>query len=129
MDRRLVNLWGNGINQTVSVTASPGSASVGGVQQLVGNVWEWTSSTFGNWEAPGRKIETTMPLKSIRGGAFDTYFDNQASCQFQSGEAPLSRKHNVGFRCALGFCDVVVTSGSFESPAASTSPDPEEAHA
>jgi iron(II)-dependent oxidoreductase len=129
MDRRLVNLWGNGINQTVSVTASPGSASVGGVQQLVGNVWEWTSSTFGNWEAPGRKIETTMPLKSIRGGAFDTYFDNQASCQFQSGEAPLSRKHNVGFRCALGFCDVVVTSGSFESPSASTSPDPEEAHA
>ena len=48
-----------------------------------------------------------MPLKSIRGGAFDTYFDTQAHCQFQSGESPLARKHNIGFRCALGFCDVV----------------------
>jgi iron(II)-dependent oxidoreductase len=85
---------------------------VGGVQQLIGNVWEWTSSTFGNWEPAGRKIETTMPLKSVRGGAFDTYFDMQAQCQFQSGESPLARKHNIGFRCALGFCDVVLPTGS-----------------
>jgi iron(II)-dependent oxidoreductase len=114
MDRRLVNLWGNGVNDTVSVTASPGASSVGGVQQLIGNVWEWTSSTFGNWEPAGRKIETTMPLKAIRGGAFDTYFDTQASCQFQSGDSPLARKHNIGFRCALGFCDVVLAGGGID---------------
>jgi gamma-glutamyl hercynylcysteine S-oxide synthase len=48
------------------------------------------------------------PLKSIRGGAFDTYFDNQASCQFQSGENPLNRRHNIGFRCAVGVGDVVL---------------------
>jgi iron(II)-dependent oxidoreductase len=122
MDRRLVNLWGNGVNDTIPVTASPGSSSVGGVQQLVGNVWEWTSSSFGTWEPAGRKIETTTPLKSIRGGAFDTYFDMQAQCQFQSGETPLARKHNIGFRCALGFCDVVLPHGSSEPqfPAAKT---------
>jgi iron(II)-dependent oxidoreductase len=114
MDRRLVNLWGNGVNGTIPVTASPGSSSVGGVQQLIGNVWEWTNSTFGNWEPPGKKIETAMPLKSIRGGAYDTYFDLQANCQFQSGESPLSRRHNIGFRCALGFCDVVLTQSSAE---------------
>ena len=45
-------------------------------------------------------------MKSIRGGAFDTYFENQATCQFQSGESPLSRKHNIGFRLALGACDL-----------------------
>jgi formylglycine-generating enzyme required for sulfatase activity len=129
MDRRMVNLWGNGVNDTVSVTASPGSGSVGGVQQLVGNTWEWTSSTFGNWEPPGRKIETTMPLKAIRGGAFDTYFDLQASCQFQSGETPLARKHNIGFRCGLGFCDVVLPGGSMDAPDVSASPEPEETHA
>jgi iron(II)-dependent oxidoreductase len=55
-----------------------------------------------------------MPLKSVRGGAFDTYFDTQAHCQFQSGESPLSRKHNIGFRCALGFCDVVNMSEAAE---------------
>ena len=114
MDRRLVNLWGNGVNDTLPVTASPGSSSVGGVQQLIGNVWEWTSSSFGAWEPPSRKIETNMPLKSIRGGAFDTYFDTQAHCQFQSGDSPLARKHNIGFRCALGFCDVVLTTGPAE---------------
>jgi len=125
MDRRLVNLWGNGVNETVSVTASPGGTSVGGVQQLIGNAWEWTSSTFGNWEPPSRKIETTMPLKAIRGGAFDTYFDTQASCQFQSGDSPLARKHNIGFRCALGFCDVVLSGVGMDVPAADTSPESE----
>src|SRR5205823_5263762 len=99
--------WGSGQHRTVPVRALPTGASASGVEQLIGNVWEWTSSSFGAWEPAGRKIETTMPLKSIRGGAFDTYFDTQAHCQFQSGERPLARKHNIGFRCALGFCDVL----------------------
>jgi iron(II)-dependent oxidoreductase len=126
MDRRLVNLWGNCINDTVPVTASPGSTSVGGVQQLVGNVWEWTSSNFGQWEPPGKKIETTTPLKSIRGGAFDTYFDTQAQCQFQSGDSPLARKHNIGFRCALGFCDVVLAHGGESLDSSDAAPEHEE---
>jgi len=109
MDRRRANLWGSGHNGPVPVHIMADGASVNGVVQLVGNVWEWTSSTFGAWEPTGRKIETSQPLKSIRGGAYDTYFDTQAHCQFQSGAAPLERKHNIGFRCALGFCDVVHT--------------------
>jgi iron(II)-dependent oxidoreductase len=107
MDRRRANVWGSGHDRPVAVHALPNGASIGGVQQLVGNVWEWTTSTFGAWEPANHKIETYLPLKSIRGGAFDTYFDAQANCQFQSGESPLARKHNVGFRCALGFCDVI----------------------
>jgi iron(II)-dependent oxidoreductase len=126
LDRGLVQLWGSGTSGTVSVTATPGSSSVGGVQQLVGNVWEWTSSSFGIWEPAGRKIETTTPLKSIRGGAFDTYFDSQAHCQFQSGESPLARKHNIGFRCALGFCDVIHTT---EGSPASADGAPQESAA
>lgn len=108
MDRRRVNLWGSGFNGTVPVGALAAGASVNGVEQLIGNVWEWTTSNFGCWEPAGRRIETATPLRSIRGGAFDTYFETQAHSQFQSGEDPLARKHNVGFRCALGFCDVVV---------------------
>jgi iron(II)-dependent oxidoreductase len=111
MDRVRVNLGGSR-GGTVAVHALPAGASVNGVEQLIGNVWEWTTSAFGAWEPPGRKIETAMPLKSIRGGAFDTYFDTQAHCQFQSGESPLARKHNIGFRCALGFCDVAHMTGS-----------------
>jgi iron(II)-dependent oxidoreductase len=45
-------------------------------------------------------------MRSLRGGAFDTYFENQATCQFQSGDTPVSRRHNVGFRCAIGVADL-----------------------
>jgi iron(II)-dependent oxidoreductase len=130
LDRGLVHLWGSGEFGTVPVTATPNSASVGGVHQLVGNVWEWTSTSFGAWEPTNRRIETPQPLKSIRGGAFDTYFEAQAHCQFQSGESPLSRKHNIGFRCALGFCDVWSMADD-ANPAAQGNPaaDRQEAHA
>lgn len=109
MNRENVRLWqpNDRASGTVPVTATPASASVNGVQQLVGNVWEWTSSSYGAWDPPSLKVETAMPLKSIRGGAFDTYFETQCTCQFQSGESPLARKHNIGFRCAVGFCDLV----------------------
>jgi formylglycine-generating enzyme required for sulfatase activity len=108
MDRRRANVWGSGYDGTVPVHIMADGASVNGVVQLIGNVWEWTNSTFGAWEPNGHKLETPHPLKSIRGGAYDTYFDTQAHCHFQSGAGPLDRKHNIGFRCALGFCDVVV---------------------
>jgi len=43
---------------------------------------------------------------SIRGGAFDTYFENQATCHYQSGEHALSRRRNIGFRLALPMSDL-----------------------
>ena len=82
--------------------------SVGGIHHLIGNTWEWTTGNFGAWSFPSRDLILPVPMKSIRGGAFDTYFDNQATCQFQSGESMLARKHNIGFRCAVGLCDLVL---------------------
>jgi iron(II)-dependent oxidoreductase len=82
--------------------------SVGGVYQLIGNVWEWTRADFGSFRPNGEELVLEDSMKSIRGGAFDTYFDNQATCQFQSGEQPLARKPNIGFRCAVGVCDLVL---------------------
>jgi iron(II)-dependent oxidoreductase len=106
MDRKRTNIWGSGFERTIPVRSLPSSASASGIEQLVGNVWEWTTTAFGMWDVPGDRLESPQPLKSIRGGAFDTYFESQANCHFQSGASPLDRKHNVGFRCALGFCDV-----------------------
>lgn len=106
MDRTLANLWGSGPGDTVPVSMHPEGMSVGGIQQMVGNVWEWTSSNFGAWEPASLRLQTEVPLKSLRGGAFDTYFESQAQCQFQSGDSPLVRRHNIGFRCAVAFCDV-----------------------
>jgi len=107
MDRERVNIWGSGPDGTVGVGEFSAGVSVGGAYQLIGNVWEWTTSDFGVWDATARRLELATPMKSIRGGAFDTYFETQATSQFQSGECPVHRKRNIGFRCALSICDVV----------------------
>ena len=105
MDRSLANLWG-GPGTTVDVDAYAKGASVNGVYQLIGNVWEWMSCDFGEWDANARQLRLNEPMKGLRGGAFDTYFDNQATCFFQSGDSIMARKHNIGFRCAVGLGDV-----------------------
>ena len=108
MDRDRVNLWGTGPDDTIPVDESPNSVSVGGVYQLIGNVWEWTRANFLPMDNLGGELVLETPMKSIRGGAFDTYFDDQATCQFQSGEPVISRRHNIGFRCAVGTCDLML---------------------
>ena len=106
MDRERANLWGSGPEQLVPVDQFAEGVSVGGVYQLIGNVWEWTAGNFRGGSHSLSELVMPTPMKSIRGGAFDTYFDNQATCQFQSGENPLQRRHNIGFRCAVGIRDL-----------------------
>jgi iron(II)-dependent oxidoreductase len=122
MDRERANLWSAACGGTVTVDEFADGVSVGGVYQLIGNVWEWT---LGDFDPGFADIPTDEPdqqaLKNVRGGAFDTYFENQATCQFVSGELPLSRKHNVGFRCVLGTCDLAV------DPTAQSNSSPDEA--
>jgi iron(II)-dependent oxidoreductase len=104
-DPQRANIWGSHHNETVPVHAHENGASVNGVQQLVGNVWEWTSSDFGAYESANLRVQTEVAMKSIRGGAFDTYFENQVACQFPSGDDPLARRANIGFRLALSWSE------------------------
>jgi len=103
-DLSKTNIWGSGRGDTVPVDEYEDGASVGDVQQLIGNVWEWTSTNFGR--SGDLSLTLPVPMRSLRGGAFDTYFENQATCHYQSGDNPLSRKHNIGFRLALGARDI-----------------------
>lgn len=104
------NVWASGLGKTCPVTDFSDGVSVAGVYDLVGNVWEWTADSYGIWhEEHGAEHEHS--LKSLRGGAFNTYFESQATCQFQSGDSALARKHNIGFRCALGICDLMHAGG------------------
>jgi gamma-glutamyl hercynylcysteine S-oxide synthase len=111
MDRSRANLWGSGPGRTVAVEEFPAGVSVGGVQQLIGNVWEWTADAFMFDAAEPAGSSETMNLKSLRGGAFDTYLDNQATCHFQSGDLAMARKHNIGFRLAISLCDMTNQDG------------------
>jgi iron(II)-dependent oxidoreductase len=98
-DIRRANLWGSHRKGPVDVDEYPAGESVGGVHQLVGNVWEWSGSPLVASAEPSLHVPETF--KSVRGGAFDTYFENHATCHYQSGEHPLARRHNIGFRLAL----------------------------
>lgn len=100
------NLWHGDQRKVSSVYDYPTGDNPCGIRQLIGNVWEWTSSNFGCWDPPQLRLETDVPMKSIRGGAFDTYFESQAQAQFQSGDSPLARRENIGFRCAASLQDI-----------------------
>ncbi|MFN0137716.1 MAG: formylglycine-generating enzyme family protein [Phycisphaerae bacterium] len=104
-DLECCNVWHSGHGHTLSVNACPAGASPNGVLQLIGNVWEWTASDFAGFDSEGRTIVGDMLMKSIRGGAFDTYFPWQATSTFRSGAACLARVHNIGFRCCMDLID------------------------
>lgn len=107
MDRDRANLWHSGVGNTVPVDCCEEGISTGGVHQLVGNVWEWTSSPLSAEESPFGRLALDLPMKVVRGGAFDTYFESQADTRFSSCENPVERKHNIGFRCAINARDLV----------------------
>jgi iron(II)-dependent oxidoreductase len=101
LDTRRCNVWATGLGATAPVDAYPDGAAPNGVQQLIGNVWEWTSSDYDVTDDYGSPVVGDMPMKSVRGGAFDTYFPAQAASTFRTGLAALARANNAGFRCAI----------------------------
>jgi gamma-glutamyl hercynylcysteine S-oxide synthase len=112
-DVRRANLYGAATQKPVAVEEFPGGMSVGGIHQLIGNVWEWTATPL--VELGDATLHVSESVMSIRGGAFDTYFENQATCHYQSGEHPLSRRPNIGFRLALPMADLEVVNGDAAS--------------
>ena len=100
MDCTRCNLWNSGTGTTVAVDEFPEGAAPNGVTQLIGNVWEWVGTEFNIMSDDQTPIVGEMAMMSIRGGAFDTYFELQATSTFRTGATSLSRTHNTGFRCA-----------------------------
>lgn len=98
--KKHANIWRSRIGSTVAVDDFYDGCTPNGVFQLSGNVWEWVTNRFQTTGAdPQSNLRNAMG--EIRGGAFDTYFDSQATCLFRTGQPLMHRGANVGFRCCL----------------------------
>ena len=86
--------------------AYPAGASPLGVQQLIGDVWEWTASDFLPYPgfqvfpyAEYSQVFFGPDYKVLRGGSFGT---DQVACRgtFRNWDYPIRRQIFAGFRCA-----------------------------
>ncbi len=100
-DPAKANVWASNLGGTVPVSQINSGNTPNGVRQLVGNVWEWVDAQFYPGACEGASIVLDQTMAEIRGGAFDTYFPSQATCQFRTGQPLLFRGANVGFRCCV----------------------------
>ncbi len=84
----------------------PAGASPLGVHQLIGDVWEWTSSGFSRYPGfapfPYREYSEVFfggNYRMLRGGSFGT---DAAACRgtFRNWDHPVRRQIFTGFRCA-----------------------------
>ncbi len=105
MDASRCNIWASRIGRTVPVDQYPNGAAPNQILQLVGNVWEWTDTEYAVADEGGKPIVGEMPMHVVRGGAFDTYFESQATSHFRTGQIALARAYNTGFRCAMNLTD------------------------
>ncbi len=100
------NTWSCGLGRTSPVDAFSEGNAPNGVRQLIGNVWEWVDAQFQPAAQEGISVSLDDTMAEVRGGAFDTYFHSQATCQFRTGHPLLFRGSNVGFRCCISESEI-----------------------
>jgi hypothetical protein len=74
---------------TAAVGLHPAGSTSGGIQDMAGNVWEWTSSAY----------SVGSSYKSVRGGSW-SYFEDLLRAADRNGNYPDLRCDLIGFRCA-----------------------------
>ncbi len=123
------NLRPGGCGQLVAVDEYSAGSSSHGVRQLLGNVWEWTCDEFEHLASEisasrmlSKAGQMAVALKITRGGAYDTDLDGQSAAELIHAECPLARAPNLGFRCALGWNDILPASAlaGYQPPPAAT---------
>ncbi|MEP6600060.1 MAG: ergothioneine biosynthesis protein EgtB [Actinomycetota bacterium] len=103
--RQLANLGGSAL-RPAPVGAYPGSASAYGVEQMIGDVWEWTSSDFQPWPGfrPMIYRQYSEPFfggdyKVLRGGSW-AVAPSTIRPSFRNWDHPIRRQIFTGVRLA-----------------------------
>src|SRR6185369_4399303 len=104
-DGSRANLWPRG-GHPAPVGSFPAGASAFGVEQLIGDVWEWTASDFAPY--PGFRafpypeysaVFFGSDYKVLRGGSWAVAPDTIRNT-FRNWDYPIRRQSFAGFRCA-----------------------------
>ncbi len=93
----------DGFATTAPVGSFPKGRSRFGPYDVVGNVWEWTSTWFGTYSAEPQTNPSGPPSgerRVIRGGAFNGSYPSWLHPSFRYGQVPAAQSHGIGFRCA-----------------------------
>ena len=92
----------DGFATTAPVGSFPNGASPFGLQDVVGNVWEWAH----DWYAPYTPGAQTDPVggtgteRVLRGGAWNGSDPAWVRPTYRFKSEPTLRSHGIGFRCA-----------------------------
>jgi formylglycine-generating enzyme required for sulfatase activity/serine/threonine protein kinase len=88
---------------TAPVGSFPAGKSRYGVQDVVGNVWEWVSDWYAPYTADEQKDPTgpeNGEARVIRGGSWNGAQPSWVRPTFRYRDTPTKRSYGIGFRCA-----------------------------
>lgn len=106
-DSNKANTSETGISDTSVVGCFPDGASLYGVLDMSGNVWEWTRSAYKSYPydpGDGRENVQAMDVtRVLRGGSF-TFNARGARCACRGRFFPDGGDGYVGFRLAVSLC-------------------------
>jgi formylglycine-generating enzyme required for sulfatase activity len=103
------NFGGTGVMTTSAVGCFPAGASPYGIEDMSGNVWEWTRSVWGNYPYPTNEtgcaeresLEVREGIRRVRrGGAFFSS-PRSARCAARLGSGPYPHGGGMGCRVVL----------------------------
>lgn len=99
-DPKKADVKESGLRGTTAVGSYPAGASAFGVEDMAGDVWEWTSTVADHY--PGNTTASKLygpNLYIVRGGG---WFDvkEQVASYFRNSAVPTSANDDLGFRCA-----------------------------
>jgi formylglycine-generating enzyme required for sulfatase activity len=92
----------DGFATTAPVGSFPKGASPFGLEDVVGNVWEWASDWYAPY-TPGAQVDPKGGAgedRVLRGGAWNGGDPGWVRPTYRFKSAPTLRSHGIGFRCA-----------------------------
>jgi len=99
------NLGETGLGETSAVGLFPQGISPEGCLDMVGNVWEWTSSRYRDRpESPPEQTEAALDTDDacvVRGGSWILRYSGGPRCASRTEGNPDARNDHIGFRCVL----------------------------